>query len=82
MDDAREVLQSAIERVHEIDDHLAGMRPARWMLIAESEDADGRTVTVSHSDDLAPWETLGLLRFATLQEEARLYGDEVDHEAH
>lgn len=79
---ADDVLQTAIERCHEVDDHLDGMKPLRWMVVVESADDDGRTVTISRSEDLAPWEALGLLRFATLQEEARTFSDEIEEDGH
>lgn len=78
--DADETLQAAIDEVHRLDEHLQGMQPKRWMLVVESEDEEGRTVSVMRSDDMPPWETLGLLRFATLQEEGRSFsGIDDDH---
>jgi hypothetical protein len=79
--DTREVVQAAVEKVHELDEHLEGMRPKRWMLIVESDDDEGATVSVTSSGDMPPWETLGLLRFATLQEEGRSFSD-IDEDPH
>lgn len=72
MPETEDVLQAAVERVHELEPGLGGMRPARWVLVLESEDEHARTVSVMQSGAITPWDALGLLRFATLQEETDL----------
>ena len=73
MPETEDVLQAAIERVHGLQPGLEGMRPARWLLVLESEDDHARTVSVMESGALTPWDALGLLRFATLEQEAGLH---------
>lgn len=60
---------SAIDKVSKVDDHLKGSQPGRWLLILESELDDRKTLSVFKSGDRKPWDSLGLLRFATLHEE-------------
>ncbi len=73
MSETEDVLQAAVERVHDLDEALSGMRPTRWLLVVESEDEHARTVSILESGSIAPWDALGLLRFATLQQEASLH---------
>ncbi len=73
MSETEDVLQAAIDRVHELEPGLVGMRPARWLLVLESEDEHARTVSVMQSGAITPWDALGLLRFATLEQEAGLH---------
>ncbi|GAB3887669.1 hypothetical protein [Terrabacter terrigena] len=68
------LLRRAIEKVTRADDHLKGSRPGKWMLVLESEMDDRKTISVFKSAQQKPWDSLGLLRFATLQEELRAYG--------
>jgi hypothetical protein len=75
MSETENVLQAAIERVHGLEPGLEGMRPARWLLVLESEDEHARTVSVMQSGAVTPWDALGLLRFATLEQEAGLHTD-------
>lgn len=75
MSETEDVLQAAIERVHEREPGLAGMHPARWLLVLESEDEHARTVSVMQSGAITPWDALGLLRFATLEQEAGLHAE-------
>ncbi len=78
MPETEDVLQAAVERVHELEPGLGGMRPARWVLVLESEDEHARTVSVMQSGAITPWDALGLLRFATLQEETDLRDELAD----
>lgn len=72
--DPDEVLQRAINKVSRVDDHLQGSQPGKWLLILESELDDRKTISVFKSSDQKPWDSLGLLRFATLHEELRASG--------
>lgn len=72
--DPDEVVQRAINKVSRVDDHLKGSRPGQWMLILESELDERKTISVFKSGGLKPWDSLSLLRFATLHEECRAYG--------
>ena len=67
------LLQEAISRLAETDEGLAGSTPVKWLVVAEHEWAEEgqKTFSVFRSSDQPPWEALGLLRFATLQEEER-----------
>ncbi|MEO6999456.1 MAG: hypothetical protein ABI112_15350 [Terracoccus sp.] len=69
-----EVLKRAIDKVSRVDEHLKGSQPGYWLLILESELDDRKTISVFKSGDQKPWDSLGLLRFATLHEELRACG--------
>jgi hypothetical protein len=78
------VLKRAVRKVVEADDHLRGSTPERWLLVLETDAGERKTLSVFESPGLKPWESLGLLRFATLQEEMRAVGgppEEGDDEA-
>ncbi len=72
--DPDEVLRRAIDKVSKVDDHLKGSQPGHWLLVPESELDDRKTISVFKSGDQKPWDSLGLLRFATLHEELRAVG--------
>lgn len=67
------LLHEAITRLAGVDEGLAGATPVKWIVVAEHEWAEEgeKTLSVFRSSDQPPWEALGLLRFATLQEEER-----------
>jgi len=68
------MLQKAINKLSKTDDHLEGTVPGRWLLILESELGERKTISVFKSAGQKPWDSLGLLRFATLHEELRAQG--------
>ncbi len=77
------MLAEAVARIAATDPALAGAQPTKWLLITEHERAEGagRTLSVFRSPDQLPWDTLGLLRFASLQEEqSAVYGDDDDED--
>ena len=70
-------LNDAIGGLASTDAHLEGSRATKWIVVVESEWDDGSTLSVFRSEDQRPWDSLGMLRFAILQEERRA-GDDVD----
>jgi hypothetical protein len=73
-DDAGQVwLQQAVEGLVERDPALAGSTSTKWLFISEHTwpDGGGQTFSTFRSVDMPPWDALGLLRFATVQEEER-----------
>jgi hypothetical protein len=48
----------------------------RWVAVIESIDPDGaRGVWLAGSEDLKPWDTLGLLHFGILEEQSQALAD-------
>ena len=74
-------LVEAVSRIADTDPSLAGAAAKTWLLLTEHEwpDDEGRTFSVFRCPNQPPWQALGLLRFATVQEEGRaLYGEADD----
>ena len=82
--DADELLQDAIDKIASADPALHGAVATQWLLVTEHMRADqggGSTFSVFRSSRQAPWVSMGLLRFAELQEEERaLAGTDEDDE--
>jgi hypothetical protein len=67
-----QILEKAIGRVAAKDASLRGSKAARWLVITEHEWAEGgSTLSVFRSEAQPPWDTLGLLGFATAIETER-----------
>ncbi|HVX07610.1 hypothetical protein [Humibacter sp.] len=69
-----DILQDAIDKIAGTDEALHGAVATRWLVVTEHEwpQESGRTTfSVFRSNDQPPWISLGLLRFATIQEEDR-----------
>lgn len=61
-----QTLDKAIHRIASKDDSLRGSIATRWVVVAEHEWPEGgSTFSIFHSDPLSPWDTLGMLSFAT-----------------
>lgn len=76
------MLAEAVGRIADTDSSLTGATPTKWLLITEhARPGLGHTLSVFRSDEQPPWDSLGLLRFATVQEESRaLYGGHDDED--
>ncbi|MDQ3707948.1 MAG: hypothetical protein M3387_01310 [Actinomycetota bacterium] len=73
IDPVVEVLQPALDQIAERDEALTGGKIRRFYLITEHEWEDGSsTVSSFRSPEVAPWDSLGLLRFMTIVEEDRV----------
>lgn len=69
-DDAKDkvgkIVQEAVDQIAGHDPALRGSVPTRWILIAEHQWSEGgSTLSAVQSDDLTPWDSLGMLRFIT-----------------
>jgi hypothetical protein len=72
-DPVHQILDKAIGRVASKDVSLRGSKAKRWLVIAEHEwpDDEGATLSIFRSDGQPPWESLGMLGFATAIETER-----------
>jgi len=81
MPDADELLQEAIDKIAGADEALHGAVATRWMLVTEHmwpDEGGHSTFSVFRSPNQPPWVSLGLLRFAELQEEERALAGPLD----
>jgi hypothetical protein len=70
-----QLLDKAIHRVASKDDSLRGSTATRWVVVAEHAWPEGgSTFSIFHSDPLSPWDTLGMLNFATAIETTKATG--------
>lgn len=69
--DPDEILWQAMADFGDADPALAGSVPKQYIVLLESEwPGEGSTFSVMKSNGMRPWESLGLLKFAQMQEEA------------
>jgi hypothetical protein len=79
--DPDEILQQAIAAICAADPALADSEPKQYMVLLESEwPGEGSTFSVMRSGSMKPWEALGLLRFAQMQQEAEAMLDDHEYE--
>lgn len=80
-DPVREHIQRALEAVATKDDSLAGAQLGRWFVIAEHEwPAGGSTLSAFRSQNLPPWDAIGLLEFIRAMEQASTEVDVIDED--
>lgn len=77
--DPDEILLQAMTDFGNADPSLAGSVPKQYIVLLESEwPGEGSTFSVVKSGYMRPWESLGLLKFAQMQEEAAAMAHDYD----
>lgn len=70
--DPDQIIRQAMTSFCDADPALAGSVPKQYIVLLESEwPGEGSTFSVMKSGNMRPWEALGLLKFAQMQEEAQ-----------